>query len=221
MILTAICIAACAVLVAAEYMKHRTLRVASKLLASAAFVGLGLMAFRIGHDPARVHYGQLIFIGLVLGAIGDAALLGRSSGAFLAGLGAFLLGHLAYIAAFAYLVPPTGWLSGAGAYATVPVVAGLGVLALLWPKLGSMRVPVIAYVLAIVTMVVAAIAAWRTDALPDPQRTRMLIGALLFFVSDLAVARDKFVAATFWNKAWGLPAYYAAQLFIAWSLAGL
>ena len=221
MVLTALCIAACAVLVFAEYAKLRTLRVASKLLASAAFVALGLMAFRIGHDPVRVHYGQLIFIGLVLGAIGDAALLGKSSGAFLAGLGAFLLGHLAYIAAFSYLVGPADWPSGAGAYAAVPIITGLGVLALLWPRLGSMRVPVIAYVLAIVTMVVAAIAAWRTDALPDPQRTRMLIGALLFFVSDLAVARDKFVAATFSNKAWGLPAYYAAQLFIAWSLAGL
>jgi uncharacterized membrane protein YhhN len=221
MLLTAVCVAACAVLVFAEYAKLRTVRVVSKLLASAAFVALGMMAFEIVRDPARVQYGQLIFIGLVFGAIGDAALLGKSSGAFLGGLGSFLLGHIAYIIAFAYLVPPSGWLTGAGGYAAIPIVAGLGVLALLWPKLGSMRVPVIAYVLAIVTMVVAAIAAWRTDALPDPQRTRMLIGALLFFVSDLAVARDKFVKATFSNKSWGLPAYYAAQLFIAWSLAGL
>ena len=46
----------------------------------------------------------------------------------------------------------------------------------------------------------------------------LLAGAALFFVSDLAVARDKFVGASFLNRAWGLPAYYAGQLLIAWSL---
>ena len=47
---------------------------------------------------------------------------------------------------------------------------------------------------------------------------RFLAGAVLFFASDLGVARDKFVAPGFPNRAWGLPAYYAGQLLIAWSL---
>jgi uncharacterized membrane protein YhhN len=67
-------------------------------------------------------------------------------------------------------------------------------------------------------MVVGAIAAYRAGALPDPQRTRLLAGAALFFVSDLAVARDRFVAHGFANRLWGLPAYYAGQLLIAWSI---
>jgi uncharacterized membrane protein YhhN len=44
-------------------------------------------------------------------------------------------------------------------------------------------------------------------------------GASLFFLSDLAVARHRFVARSFWNKLWGQPAYFAGQLLIAWSLA--
>ena len=218
---TVICALACAVLVVAEWRGLAGLRIASKLVASAAFVTIGFQAAHIGHDPARVGYGQWLLIGLVLGALGDAALLGRSSRAFLAGLGAFLLGHLAYVAATLGLVPIGAWPTTTGSGALIPVVAGGSALAVLWPRLGSMRVPVIAYVVAIVAMVVGSIAVARAHALPETQRMRLVIGASLFFVSDLAVARDRFVARTFANKLWGLPAYYAGQLFIAWSLVGL
>ncbi|CAN5916794.1 hypothetical protein BH11MYX3_BH11MYX3_30020 [soil metagenome] len=219
--LTVICAAATVALIIAEYAHLTTVRVLAKSVASSSFVAIGVEAFHIGHDPGRVHYGQVIFIGLVFGAIGDLALLGKSSRAFLAGLGAFLIGHLAYVVAVTYLVSVGSWISGAGVLAAVPVVAGGIALALLWPRLGSMRGPVIAYVLAIVTMVIAAIAVWRTDSLPEPQRTRLVLGASLFFISDLAVARDKFVAQSWVNKLWGLPAYFAGQLLIAWSLIGL
>ena len=71
-------------------------------------------------------------------------------------------------------------------------------------------------------MVIAAIAVARSDdALPDSQRLRFVAGAALFLVSDLAVARDQFVQRAFVNRLWGLPAYYAGQLLIAWTLIGL
>lgn len=219
MLLTLVCGVACALLVLAELLKAKGLRVGAKVTASAAFVAIGLLNLPI--EGPFVAYGRWIAIGLILGAIGDAALLGKSSKAFLAGLGAFLLGHLAYVVAIACVVSPGRWLGGAGELASAPVLAGGIALALLWPKLGSMRGPVIGYVIAIVVMVIAAMAAWNTEALPAPQRTRLVAGAVLFFVSDLSVARDKFVAQSFVNKLWGLPAYFAGQLLIAWSLAGL
>jgi len=43
----------------------------------------------------------------------------------------------------------------------------------------------------------------------------MAAGAVLFAVSDLAVARERFVRAAFTNQLWGLPLYYAAQVVIA------
>jgi uncharacterized membrane protein YhhN len=44
------------------------------------------------------------------------------------------------------------------------------------------------------------------------------VGALLFAASDLSVARQAFIAPAWLNLAWGLPAYYAAQMLLAWSV---
>jgi uncharacterized membrane protein YhhN len=235
-ILIAVCAAGCLALVYAEYASeppgeqvpsgysgNDTLRTASKFVASGAFVTLGITLTRAVPEGTAQTYAWVILVGLVFGAIGDIALLGRSQRAFLGGLVAFLIGHVAYVIAAAVLVSPSAWFSGdsAIAFAAMPVVAGGIALRWLWPNLGKMRVPVIVYVLAIVTMVIAALAVWRTHALPNPQRTWLLVGAVLFFISDIAVARDKFVAKGFANRVWGLPAYFSGQLMIAWSLAGL
>jgi hypothetical protein len=40
-------------------------------------------------------------------------------------------------------------------------------------------------------------------------------GAFGFYLSDLSVARDRFVAPAFVNRLWGLPLYYAAVLLLA------
>lgn len=45
------------------------------------------------------------------------------------------------------------------------------------------------------------------------------VAAAAFFVSDLAVARNKFVSPGIVNRLWGLPLYYAANLAFASSLA--
>ena len=207
MIATAICALACAALVIAEWRGHVTLRLASKMLASLAFVALGARALGSGG------FGSCVFIGLVLGAAGDIALLGHGKRAFLGGLVLFLGGHLAYVVAIAHREPVTRWLSDAGPLGLAPIAVGAFVLAVLWPRLGALRFAVVAYVVVIVAMVVGAIAATRAEVVP----LQFAAGAILFFASDLAVARDRFVASGFSNRAWGLPAYYAGQLLIAWT----
>jgi uncharacterized membrane protein YhhN len=209
---TVVCAIAVCVLIAAEYQRRWLARIVAKTSASLAFVAVGVIAAWATWDA----YERWIVIGLVLGAAGDVALLGKSSRAFLVGLGAFLLGHIAYIVAFGQLAAPATWID---VPAIAPIIVGGTALYLLWPRLGRMRVPVIAYVVAIITMMMAAIAAARGAALPEVNRTLLVTGAALFFVSDLAVARDKFVGASFINRAWGLPAYYGGQLLIAWSLS--
>ncbi|HEY1553253.1 MAG TPA: lysoplasmalogenase [Kofleriaceae bacterium] len=195
---TIACAVACAVLVWAEWRGAKRVRVVAKPCASLAFVAVGVLAG--GGRPWMI-------VGLALGLVGDLALLGAGKRAFLAGLGAFWLGHAAYVAGIAGVVPPSDWLQP---LALVPAAAGVAALVYLWPHLDTMRVPVIAYVAVIVAMTAGALAAWQPRLTP---------GAVLFFVSDLAVARDAFVARGFSNRAWGLPAYYAGQLLIAWSLA--
>lgn len=217
--LTVICGLACAGLVAAERRGARGLRAAAKLTASAAFVAVGASAFAAGPPaPLAAGFAPAVMLGLVLGAIGDACLLRSETRWFLAGLVAFLCGHLAYVVGIAMIEPIGRWPADAGWLGALPIGAGLITLGLLWRRLGSMRGPVIGYVAAICAMVVAAIAASRGAALPSPQRGRLLVGAALFFASDLAVARDRFIGHAFANKLWGLPAYFAGQLCFAWTL---
>lgn len=72
---------------------------------------------------------------------------------------------------------------------------------------------------------VAAVAAAPPAARQAKRRRRRraaaarLTGAVLFLLSDVAVAVDRFKGGSLANKAWGLPSYYAGQLLLA-STAG-
>ena len=214
LIVTVISALACAVLVVAEARGWRALRVISKIIASLAFLACGLAAAARGAGHAGVLRGLAepdlaILGGLAFGVIGDIALLGRGKPAFAAGLGAFLIGHLLYLLAALQRGADAGWLTP---WDIVPIGVGVGALVRLWPRLGHLRFAVAGYVAAIIAMMIAAIALARGTP-------RFTVGAALFFASDLSVARDRFGAKSFVNKAWGLPAYYAGQLLIAWSLA--
>ncbi|HET6613385.1 MAG TPA: lysoplasmalogenase [Kofleriaceae bacterium] len=178
----------------------------TKPAASVMFVAVAVAGGALASD-----YGLWILIGLVLGAAGDVALLGSSRARFLLGLTLFLVGHIAYVIAFAATAPPKTWLAP---ISIVPIVAVAAILASLWRYLGSMCLPVIAYVVTIAVMLVAAIA-----ASGNGQRGLLgVCGAVLFAASDVAVARDRFISPAVINRAWGLPAYYAGQLLMAWSV---
>jgi len=69
----------------------------------------------------------------------------------------------------------------------------------------------VSYLAAISLMVVLASG---TMAAAGPQ---LLIGAVMFAVSDIFVARERFVSPSVVNRLWGLPLYYAAQLIFALS----
>lgn len=204
-------VAACAVLVALTVaLDHRGQRGAS--LACKAGASSCFMAIALTRPAGDAGWWGAIVAGLALGMVGDIALALPGRRAFLAGLVAFLLGHVAYVVAFAGVVPPSGWGDPA-AYS--PVLVSAAALAWLWPHAGAMRGPVVAYVLVITAMVVAAIAA--LPALAAPVGRIVLVGAVLFYASDLFVARHRFVAPGLVNRAVGLPLYYAGQCIIAWA----
>jgi hypothetical protein len=48
-------------------------------------------------------------------------------------------------------------------------------------------------------------------------RSEIWLGALLFYLSDLFVARQRFVVRQPLNPLLGLPLYYAAQYLLAWA----
>ncbi len=85
------------------------------------------------------------------------------------------------------------------------------ILAWIWPKAGKLRIPVAIYILAITLMVWWALCATILKQLPITGA----LGAILFFLSDILVARRRFIRPQFLNQAVGLPMYYAAQLLLA------
>jgi uncharacterized membrane protein YhhN len=180
---------------------------------SAASAGFVAVACALGALD-RGAFGACVLVGLVLSATGDVALALQGHRSFLFGLVAFLLGHVAYIAASAAVVPVRQWLSP---LAALPVVATTAAYVVLSSRLGALRGPVIAYMATITVMIMGAMAFGRADTLHGDE---FLLGALLFYVSDLSVARDRFVRRAFVNRAWGLPAYYAGQLLLAWAARG-
>ncbi len=52
--------------------------------------------------------------------------------------------------------------------------------------------------------------------LPHNGQEGLLFSAVAFFLSDLCVARERFLVSSLWNKAFGLPLYFGAQLGFAW-----
>jgi uncharacterized membrane protein YhhN len=203
---TGVCLFGLAYLLKGELHRDLGLRIVSKVAASLGFLAVGVLAM------PDTRFGVLMVLGLALGVVGDIALLAKRG--FLAGLVAFLLGHLHYVLAFAAVAPIATW---ATPLALVPIALALGALRWLWPHVGRMRAPVLAYIAVITAMVIGALAVWRGDAIAHP--TRMLAGTLLFFASDFAVAREKFVVSSIGNRIVGLPLYYAGQLLIAWSIS--
>ena len=178
-----------------------------KMLASTGFIATALSVGALSNS-----YGKIVVVALVLSWIGDLLLTFASRQAFLGGLVAFLLGHVAYSVAFGTL----GASAVVGAIAAV-VVTVIAVFVWRWlvPHVGEMAVPVVAYVVVISVMVVLAFGAFGDGA------TRLIpVGATLFFVSDLFVARNQFVAPGTVNRIWGLPLYYLAQLLLALSITG-
>lgn len=183
-------------------------------------------------------YGRLVVVALVLSLVGDVLLI--PAGGFLAGLVAFLLAHLAFLAAFTREAP---LLARWRPFAAVAIVAGAA-LAVLWPSLPEpMRVPVLAYALALGAMVAQAharasalgdartralaLAAANPEAAKGPlaatllataQARRAAAGATLFLASDGLLAFDRFHAPIALAPLWVLGTYWAAQVLIATSV---
>ncbi len=186
--------------------------IAKPLLSFLFILAAGLQPWA---DP---HYAVWIMVGLALCWIGDVCLIFESDKLFLIGLVSFLLGHVFYAVAF-YL--NADWSSWSGIALAAALVASGFIFAWLRPHLGPMTVPVMVYILVISAMVGGA---WAVAA--DPRFAvagRMLVpaGAISFYLSDILVARDRFVAPGFINRAYGLPLYYLAQFMLAFSVAAV
>jgi uncharacterized membrane protein YhhN len=94
------------------------------------------------------------------------------------------------------------------------LAAGAGFYTLLRPNLGSMRGPVIAYMVVISLMVNRAAATLVSPAFTPGQAAMILSGAVLFYLSDVMLAANRFWRPWRYNRI-SLAFYYGGQLLIA------
>ncbi len=207
------------------------------LVVIAAALLIGLLVAEHGRDPRRIllfktplsclfvlaaviqphavpSYWYCIFAGLILGLVGDVSLALPGDKWFRIGLAAFLAGHVLYVAAFVGLTGIVHWLSPVQA---LFILIGAAVFRMLRPHLGRMLLPVLLYVLVITVMLGGAWAAFSNPAVSQQAAWFIFVGAVLFYLSDLFVARDRFLSRGFANRLLGLPLYYAGQFLIAFS----
>jgi uncharacterized membrane protein YhhN len=162
-----------------------------------------------------VSYAGVMLGGLICCLLGDVFLVFQNDRSFLLGLISFLLGHLLYLTAFIQVACWGSWALFGGIACVLSVVL---VLSWLWDHLGSMRVPVIVYTLVIAGMVIGALGVFGCENLSSKARLAVLLGAVLFFISDLFVANERFKKHSFVNRLLGLPLYYGGQFLLAISL---
>jgi uncharacterized membrane protein YhhN len=178
----------------------------AKPLASVGFLGAA-----VANGAFETAYGNAVFLALAWSFLGDVLLIPRDSRpAFTFGLISFVVAHLGYLVAFRVLGMDGVWLALTAVGLLVPAALAFRWLRPHLPR--GMTGPVVVYIVVITAMVAGSVATWPTVRAPV-----VLLAAVLFYLSDLAVARQRFVAPGVVNRAVGLPLYYAAQLLFVWT----
>jgi uncharacterized membrane protein YhhN len=172
-----------------------------------------LIAAAVAADMGPAH--PWIVAGLGFGLLGDIGLMlskeGEPDPPFLAGLGAFLAGHVCYLIGFT-----RHGVRGVDLLAGLLVVAGVAGLMLPQVLRGAQRsagrefaVVVAAYSGVLSAMTVFAVG---TSAIATA------VGGGLFLVSDTLIARDRFVRTVWHGPLLIIATYHAAQFLIVLGL---
>ncbi|MDP2341768.1 MAG: lysoplasmalogenase [Deltaproteobacteria bacterium] len=180
-----------------------------KIMAATLFVAVGVARAGIESDASR-----LFVAALVLSWLGDVLLIPKGhKRVFLGGLVAFLLAHVMYVPAFIARGVDVTALIAAAVVTILPITV---VLRWLRPKVtGTMGYAVVAYVFVISAMLATAFGCVVSGAHTNGGVTPVLfVGALVFYLSDVMVARERFVSPGYINRVFGIPLYFFAQLLL-------
>ena len=198
-------------LLIAELREDRRAQFFFKPMAASGFV---LLALQFGALDST--YGQYILAGLIACAFGDVFLLSRQSDVFFKmGMGAFALGHINYVfAANKITHPDIGYLLFLGT-TVFGLFIGLSVFAKLRKYLPEkMLWPVGFYTFIISLMIIRSLQTHMTG-----WQVLIIPAAIMFAVSDMFVARDRFVKPAPKNALAITPLYFGAQALFALSVS--
>jgi len=166
---------------------------------------LGVMAQRHLEGLTR----QLVLVALAFSALGDVVLEMDFPNQFVFGLGAFLLAQLVYAVNFLRFA---NFRNRRSLLRVVPVILSAVLLTrLILPATGELAPAVLVYLLAIVTMALAA-------AAHRGQSGLLFGGALIFMLSDTLIAINKFIAPLPFADTAIMLTYYGAQFTILYGI---
>ncbi len=155
-------------------------------------------------------FNSFILMGLILSLSGDLLLIPKSNNRyFLVGIGAFALAHVAYSSAFVLLSFSLQTLLISSA---ITLVAGTMIYLWLKPYLHSKYQIIVPVYLCIIMIMVAL----GSSVAFHNQQYWIGFGSILFAISDIFVARNRFIKPEFMNRLIGLTLYYTAQIMIAY-----
>ena len=176
-----------------------------RLLASTCFVAVALVGV-LSHGLSR--YGNLVLAGLAFCWVGDV--VGPLN--FMCGVASFLVGHCFFAAGFVARGITRKRVLGPALFYTA---AGAAVSVWLLPHVPRQNMPMIVAYMAVISVMAAL--AWSVK----PTRREWIIGvaALVFYVSDIFVARGQYVASDSLNIIMCYPLYYGACMMLAFSIS--
>jgi uncharacterized membrane protein YhhN len=158
------------------------------------FLLMPLLAFAyIRGQTNSTDFARLIIAALFFSWLGDIFLMFDKVNSiyFIVGLCCFLAAHLLYIIYFLRIhTKRNSYLKKRPVMLLVIIAYMIELLYILWPSLGSMRLPVIIYAIVIGTMLSAA--AWQYEKIPLTTALLFIGGAFLFVLSDSALALNRF-----------------------------
>jgi len=151
-------------------------------------------------------YQYMILMGLLFSFIGDIFLMFPQKH-FKNGLLSFLVGHIMFIIAFNQEVNNFSYLI------ILPImIYMLIIIRILFPHLEKYKIPVIIYMVVISLMFYSA---WNRYLFFDGAVLFVLIGSLLFTISDTVLAFNKFYKKFKFAEPVILSTYFTAQLIFA------
>lgn len=178
------------------------------MLSIIVFFGIGANRKHALFIPALVAF--------IFSLLGDVLLMfnQRNELFFLTGLAAFLIAHLVYIVTFNIKPKAQNKKKTKIVWAHGVVVAMAGILYfLLFPNLDKvMKIAVFLYTAAITAMVLSALQ--RKQHVEILSYRLVLIGALLFLLSDSLLAINRFWIEIPWGSIWVMATYMPAQFLI-------
>ncbi|MCL6294340.1 lysoplasmalogenase [Jejuia spongiicola] len=151
------------------------------------------------------------FLALILSLFGDVLLIfaDASTTFFIGGLVSFLLAHIMYV--FTFLKKKNN-LNNTVLLTIILLVYAAGLFYFLKDGLGDLLVPVIIYMIVILSMVITAFL--RKGSVPKSSYFFVFLGALFFITSDSLLALNKFYEPLPFSGISIMLTYSIAQLFI-------